>query len=41
MLSDHRKRTMYDAGLYDPEDQEDEVGDVCQLNFVSSFNPLH
>ncbi|KAI4313797.1 hypothetical protein L6164_026748 [Bauhinia variegata] len=24
VLSDHKKRTMYDAGLYDPEDEEDE-----------------
>ncbi|KAF3432198.1 hypothetical protein FNV43_RR26937 [Rhamnella rubrinervis] len=24
VLSDQRKRTMYDAGLYDPEDEEDE-----------------
>lgn len=41
MLSDHRKRAMYDAGLYDPEDQEDEVGDGCLMNFVFSVNPLH
>lgn len=25
VLSDQRKRTLYDAGLYDPEDEEDEV----------------
>ncbi|GKU98056.1 hypothetical protein SLEP1_g11109 [Rubroshorea leprosula] len=24
VLSDHRKRILYDAGLYDPEDEEDE-----------------
>ncbi|MBA0682408.1 hypothetical protein Goari_024132, partial [Gossypium aridum] len=24
VLSDQRKRTLYDAGLYDPEDEEDE-----------------
>ena len=26
VLSDHKKRTIYDAGLYDPEDEDDEVG---------------
>lgn len=25
VLSDQRKRTMYDAGLYDPDDEQDEV----------------
>ena len=25
VLSDQRKRTMYDAGLYDPDEEEDEV----------------
>lgn len=25
VLSDQRKRTMYDAGLYDPDDDQDEV----------------
>ena len=25
VLSDQRKRTIYDAGLYDPNDEEDEV----------------
>lgn len=25
MLSDQRKRTLYDAGLYDPDDEADEV----------------
>ncbi|KAK7362579.1 hypothetical protein VNO77_04696 [Canavalia gladiata] len=24
VLSDHKKRTMYDAGLYDPQEEEDE-----------------
>lgn len=24
VLSDHKKRTIYDAGLYDPDDEEDE-----------------
>eukprot|EP00258_Populus_trichocarpa_P051164 XP_024467183.1 uncharacterized protein LOC7459785 isoform X2 [Populus trichocarpa] len=38
VLSDHRKRTMYDAGLYDPEDQEDEgLSDFVQeiLNLMA------
>ncbi|KAH9794803.1 Chaperone DnaJ-domain superfamily protein [Citrus sinensis] len=26
VLSDERKRTLYDAGLYDPEEEEEEVG---------------
>lgn len=25
VLSDPKKRTMYDAGLYDPQEEEDEV----------------
>lgn len=25
VLSDQRKRTMYDAGLYDPDEEDDEV----------------
>ena len=25
MLSDSKKRTVYDAGLYDPQEEEDEV----------------
>ncbi|KAJ6312660.1 hypothetical protein OIU77_014223 [Salix suchowensis] len=38
VLSDHRKRAMYDAGLYDPEDQEDEgLSDFVQemLNLMA------
>lgn len=27
VLSDPRKRKMYDAGLYDPDEEEDEVSD--------------
>jgi DnaJ-class molecular chaperone len=39
VLSDPKKRTMYDAGLYDPQ-EEDEVNNVfdvviCFLNFSS------
>lgn len=28
VLSDERKRTMYDAGLYDPDEEEDEVSNL-------------
>lgn len=37
VLSDQRKRTLYDAGFYDPDGEEDEVGilEMC-LSFVSS-----
>lgn len=33
MLSDEAKRSMYDAGLYNPLDDEDEV----RIFFVSGF----
>lgn len=33
VLSDHKKRTMYDAGLYDPEEEEDEVSTEYLRNF--------
>jgi len=34
VLSDPKKRTMYDAGLYDPQEEEDEVI-MFLLEFIS------
>lgn len=36
MLSDSKKRTMYDAGLYDPQEEEDEVS-VFQRHLLCGF----
>jgi hypothetical protein len=37
VLSDPKKRTMYDAGLYDPQEEEDEVI-MCLWNVFLSFS---
>jgi predicted amidohydrolase len=36
VLSDQRKRTLYDAGLYDPYEEEDEVGIFGNVPFSVS-----
>lgn len=36
MLSDQRKRTLYDVGLYDPDEEEDEVGIFGNVPFSVS-----
>jgi len=33
VLSDSKKRSMYDAGLYDPQEEEDEVS-ASELPFI-------
>ena len=41
VLSDHKKRSMYNVGLYDPQDEEDEVKSSihdCILDAFCSFN---
>jgi hypothetical protein len=36
VLSDQRMRTLYDAGLYDPDEEEDEVGIFGNVPFSVS-----
>lgn len=44
VLSDQQKRTLYDAGLYNPEDDEDEVGtlslEMCFPLFLAMNLPF-